>query len=144
MLLKPPPLYFLILFFTFELVSSAFAQNVTKEDEAIAKTLSRIYTDGSNRLIGLFCRTRCLKQRKLLPRWVRSFNEEFRVPPEERAGIHFHLYKKPLGLNSVDAVLNRSAMAVFYFVADQGFQYMGDLNSEVSFSVDNNTFVISE
>lgn len=38
-----------------------------KEDEAVARTLSRIYAGAeSGRLIGLFCRARCLKQRELV------------------------------------------------------------------------------
>ncbi|KAI6176541.1 hypothetical protein M3Y97_00809200 [Aphelenchoides bicaudatus] len=103
-----------------------------KEDEAVARTLSRIYAGAeSGRLIGLFCRARCLKQRELVQKWVRTFNEEFKVSSNDRAEFHFHSYKKALGLPSVDTVLNSSANAVFYFVADQGFQYTKDLDSEV-------------
>jgi hypothetical protein len=58
----------LLLFVQFLSLTKAIVSNsTTREDEAIAKTLAKIYgQDESNRLIGLFCRVRCLRERGMV------------------------------------------------------------------------------
>lgn len=59
-------LVFIQLFVNLNPINATSNSTATKEDEAIARTLSKIFADEPNRLIGLFCRGRCLKQRELV------------------------------------------------------------------------------
>ncbi|KAI6214666.1 hypothetical protein M3Y94_00295400 [Aphelenchoides besseyi] len=70
----------------------------------------------------------------MISKWIRQFNDNRKIPPEQRMDFHFHSYKKVIGVNNVDEQLNLTSIAVFYFVADQGFPYENELDNQEAFT----------
>ncbi|KAI6225291.1 putative potassium channel regulatory protein sup-10 [Aphelenchoides fujianensis] len=106
----------------------------TSEDEAIMRTLAKIQSQSeAGRLVVLFCRIRCLKERGQVSKWVREFNDGRNLSTDQRLDFHFHAYKKPVLIAAVDERLNSSSLGAFYFVADQGFPYEEELDDRKAF-----------
>ncbi|KAI6241752.1 hypothetical protein M3Y99_00338200 [Aphelenchoides fujianensis] len=106
----------------------------TSEDEAIMRTLAKIQSQSeAGRLVVLFCRIRCLKERGQVSKWVREFNDGRNLSTDQRVDFHFHSYKKPVLISPVDERLNSSSLGAFYFVADQGFPFEDELDDRKAF-----------
>ncbi|TMS36771.1 hypothetical protein L596_003856 [Steinernema carpocapsae] len=97
-------------------------------DKATIRTLSIIHYKGTeSRLVLLLCRNQCVRQRSLIPRWIREFMNESNVTRDDPIFFHYHLLKRPrLPVYSLEA----KNPTIFYFVGGTSFTFNGDLSNK--------------
>uniref|UniRef100_A0A1I7XX20 NPC1_N domain-containing protein n=1 Tax=Steinernema glaseri TaxID=37863 RepID=A0A1I7XX20_9BILA len=100
-------------------------------DKATIRTLSIIHYKGTeNRLVLLICRNQCVRQRSLVPRWLREFSNENNSTREDPIFFHYHLLKRArLPIYLLDA----KNPSVYYFVGGTYFAFQGDLSNKDHF-----------
>ncbi|KAI1724645.1 putative potassium channel regulatory protein sup-10 [Ditylenchus destructor] len=103
--------------------SESLTNNAT--NKTTDRTLSKIRTHSEDgRLVVLFCKHKCLKERADISGWIRDFNEQHNTSElEGLTGFHFHFYRQPFPFYGVEAQLNSKLYALIYVVANRNFSY---------------------
>uniref|UniRef100_A0A915DTX2 Uncharacterized protein n=1 Tax=Ditylenchus dipsaci TaxID=166011 RepID=A0A915DTX2_9BILA len=93
-------------------------------DKAVDRTLARIRAHSEDgRLVVLVCKTKCLKERSEISKWIRQFNTEHNVSGESLLGFHFHFYKLPMAAYEIDEKIRKKPSVLLYVVAGRPFYY---------------------
>ncbi|CAD5215124.1 unnamed protein product [Bursaphelenchus okinawaensis] len=104
-------------------------------DDNDSRTAFRLKNEAdSGRVVTLFCRNRCLKLRTQSAKIVRQHNEQYVNSSDDRLYFQFFVYKKPIGLETVDMTMRKKQFGLFYLVGGKTFVYKEDIGNEKTVS----------